>query len=121
MAKLPIASAQEIMVKIEPERNIFTLINTFEVEPTNQQIVANLLEDATEKLIKQLPGFVSASIHQSFDGKYVTNYAQWESEIHFRSMTKNLEMQAHMKEVQALTLSTLPVFYRVTYVGEAES
>jgi len=109
------------MVKIDPAGNIFTLINTFEVEPSKQQIVANILEEATEKLVKHLPGFVSATIHQSFDGKYVANYAQWESEIHFRSMTKNAEMQAHMKEVQAASVSVLPVFYRVTFVGEANS
>ena len=107
------------MATIETERSIFTLINTFEVEPAKQQILANMLEDVTEKVTKHQPGFVSASVHQSFDGKHVASYVQWESEIHYRVVSKNLEIQAHMKEIQAAAISDQPVSYRVTYVGES--
>ena len=44
------------MATIETERSIFTLINTFEVEPTKQQSLANMLEDVTEKVTKHQPG-----------------------------------------------------------------
>lgn len=107
------------MAKIESEGSIYTLINTFEVEPAKQQSVANMLEEVIEKVTKHLPGFVSASVHQSFDGKYVANYLQWESEIHFRAVSRNPDMQAHMREIQSAALSVLPVSYRVTYVGES--
>jgi hypothetical protein len=33
------------------------------------------LEEATE-IARQVPGWVSASVHKSFDGTQVTNYAQ---------------------------------------------
>jgi hypothetical protein len=49
----------------------------------------------------------------------VASYVQWESEIHYRVVSKNLEIQAHMKEIQAAAISVQPVSYRVTYVGES--
>jgi heme-degrading monooxygenase HmoA len=39
--------------------------------------------------MKNMPGFISASIHKSFDGKKVVNYAQWKSRADFEAMTKH--------------------------------
>jgi hypothetical protein len=58
---------------------IFTLINVFSVAPDQQQQLANLLIEATEHTMRHLPGFISANIHNSFDGRHVVNYAQWRS------------------------------------------
>jgi heme-degrading monooxygenase HmoA len=38
--------------------------------------------------MKHAPGFVSANIHRSLDGKKVVNYAQWESKEAFEAMGK---------------------------------
>ncbi len=46
-----------------------------------------------------LPGFVSANIHRSFDGKNVINYAQWESQGAFEAMRRNLDAAEHMQAV----------------------
>lgn len=66
------------MSTIEKGPSILTLINVFTVAPERQQELVTLLIDATHQTMKHLPGFVSANIHRSLDGKKVVNYAQWE-------------------------------------------
>ena len=65
---------------------IFTLINVFSVAPDQQQELANVLIEATEQTIRHLPGFISANIHTSLDGRHVVNYAQWRSRDAFKAM-----------------------------------
>ncbi len=64
------------MITISTENKVVTLINVFTVEPDNQQKLVDMLVEATEKTMKKLPGFVSATIHKSADGVRVANYAQ---------------------------------------------
>ncbi len=56
--------------------SVLTLFNVFSVEPEKQQQLVSLLIDATDKTMKHRPGFVSANIHRSFDGRKVVNYAR---------------------------------------------
>ena len=85
------------MPNISKENKVVTLINVFTVEPANQQKVATMLMEATEKTMQHIPGFVSASIHKSLDGVRVVNYAQWRSKEDWEAMTKNPKAQEHMK------------------------
>ena len=101
-------------------RLIVTLINTFTVEPDYQEAVVESLTRATETIMQGLPGFIGASVHKSLDGRYVANYAQWESEAQFHAMFQNPDAKAHMEEVTALAVSVLPILYTVAYVGDAE-
>ena len=52
--------------------------------------------------MKTLPGFVSANIHLSLDGKKVVNYAQWRSQADFDAMKRNPSAKTHMAAVAAL-------------------
>jgi len=90
------------MSTIEKDRNILTLINVFTVAPEKQHELVALLVDATQKTMKHLPGFISANIHRSLDGKKVVNYAQWESMADFEAMRKNPEAAPHMQAAAAL-------------------
>ena len=90
------------MSTIEKGNSVLTLINVFTVEPAKQQALVTLLIDATEQTMKHLPGFVSANIHRSLDGKKVVNYAQWESMAAFEAMRKNPEAGPHMQAAAAL-------------------
>ncbi|MGI9026868.1 MAG: antibiotic biosynthesis monooxygenase family protein [Burkholderiaceae bacterium] len=90
------------MSTIEIGRNVVTLINVFTVAPEKQQELVTLLIDATQKIVKHLPGFVSANIHRSLDGKRVVNYAQWETKADFEAMKKNPEAAPHMQSAAAL-------------------
>ena len=52
--------------------------------------------------MKHIPGFVSANIHRSLDGKKIVNYAQWESMDAFEAMRKNPKAGAHMQAAAKL-------------------
>jgi quinol monooxygenase YgiN len=90
------------MSTIEKDRKILTLINVFTVSPEKQQELVTLLIDATQQTMRHLPGFISANIHRSLDGKKVVNYAQWESMADFEAMRKNPAAAPHMQAAAAL-------------------
>ena len=90
------------MTTISQDNNVVTLINVFTVEPENQQKVVDMLIEATEKTMKNMPGFVSANIHKSADGVRVTNYAHWRSEEDYAAMLQNPEAMEHMKPIMEM-------------------
>ena len=90
------------MVTIRKGRDVLTLVNVFTVRPENQQKLVDLLVEATDKTMKKLPGFLSASIHRSLDGTRVVNYAQWRSKTDFDAMRQNPAAQPHLAAVAAI-------------------
>jgi quinol monooxygenase YgiN len=90
------------MSTINKDTDLLTLVNVFTVEPNKQDELVKLLTDATEQTMKHLPGFVSANIHRSLDGKRVVNYAQWESRDAFEAMQKDPNAAPHMRAAAAL-------------------
>lgn len=99
---------------IQPTEHVFTLVNVFAVTPDNQQAVIDVLVEAGEQTMKHLPGFISANLHKSYDGKSVVNYAQWRSREDFEAMLRSPEAQPHMRAAAALAESYNPVLCRVT-------
>jgi quinol monooxygenase YgiN len=87
---------------IEFGSGVFTLINVFTCEPEKQKRLVAVLIDATEKTMKLMPGFISANIHRSFDGKRVVNYAQWQDKESFEAMRKDPRAIPHMQSAGAL-------------------
>jgi quinol monooxygenase YgiN len=100
---------------IDEKQPVVTLINVFTVEPSKQAELVRLLDEATEQVMRQLPGFRSANIHRSLDGTSVANYAQWESKEAFESMLANPRAQEHMRAVSALAKAA-PKLYQVSSV-----
>ncbi|MGX1851399.1 antibiotic biosynthesis monooxygenase [Streptomyces sp. NBC_01456] len=105
--------------KIEAGRGIATLINVFTVLPERQAELVALLSRATEETMRDRPGFLSANLHASADGERVVNYAQWESEAHFRAMLADPAAQEHMTQAAALAESFDPRIYAVEGVHHA--
>ena len=101
------------MVAIQPENEVFTLVNVFTVTPENQQKLLDVLSEASQ-LMKELPGFISANLHKSYDGKYVVNYAQWRSQQEFEAMLHNPQAMPHMKAAAELAESYNPITCDVT-------
>jgi len=84
---------------ISADAPVVTLINVFTVDPADQQRLIELWQRATDEIIRNLPGFVSANIHRSLDGTKVINYAQWESQEAFAAMLQNPAANPHLKEL----------------------
>jgi heme-degrading monooxygenase HmoA len=114
----PAASAPDLLgprAIIAVESPIITLINVLEVAPERQSELVEILEKATAEVMRYVPGFISANIHCSLDGKRVANYAQWRSMEDFERMLADPRAQAHIREATAIAKATA-VLYRVSSV-----
>lgn len=105
---------------IDMEQQVVTMVNVFTVEPANQERLVMLLVKATESVMRNVDGFVSANIHTSLDGTRVVNYAQWRSAEHFEAMHKNPAVHPHFAEVRAIASPEMHL-YQLSYVEEAPS
>lgn len=94
-----------MITRISDTENFVTLVNVFYVEPENQQKLVDVLVKATETVMKHLPGFISANIHQSLDGTRIVNYAQWRSKEDFEAIFQNPDVLPHFKEALGLSVS----------------
>jgi quinol monooxygenase YgiN len=99
---------------ISRENNYLTLINLFTVDPANQQELVDLLIKATES-VKEIAGFVSASLHRSLAGKRVAMYAQWKSIEDYNRMRANPTASPFLE--QALKIASFePGMYEVVEI-----
>lgn len=106
------------MTTISKLNQVVTLINTFTVKPGQQDALVQILDEATEKVMRHIDGFVSANIHKSLDGKYVANYAQWRDEATFRAMLNDDRAKVHMGRAAALAEKFEPILYTVSAIHE---
>jgi heme-degrading monooxygenase HmoA len=103
---------------IRPDADVMTLINVFTVAPDKQQELIDLLTAATGDLMSTMPGFVSASIHRSDDGRHVINYAQWRSREDFEAVRQDERVGPHMARAAALAQFE-PIVCDVVFVARA--
>ena len=73
------------------ERPAFTQVVEFEVEPDKQELLIAAIVAELERWIRHRPGFISSTLHASFDGRRVLNYAQWRSKADFHAFTQDPE------------------------------
>jgi heme-degrading monooxygenase HmoA len=104
------------MTTIVEHGSYATLINVFTVAPDRAAELAALLTNATEEVMRHLPGFRSANIHLSTDGTRVVNYAQWDSAEEFAAMQASPDAQVHMRAAAELAEGFDPHFYTVESV-----
>jgi heme-degrading monooxygenase HmoA len=108
------------MVKIAKANDVVTLINVFTVAPEDQQRLVDELVEATQAVMRNKEGFVSANIHKSLDGTRVANYAQWRSKEAFEAMLRDREAAEHMGEAARIAESFEPHLYEVSFVDESK-
>ena len=106
------------MVTISKDNDVVTLINVFTVAPEDQQRLVDVLVDATQAVMREQQGFISANIHRSLDGTRVTNYAQWQSREAFEAMLRDREAAEHMGEAARIAQGFEPHLYEVSHVDE---
>jgi hypothetical protein len=100
------------MTTISKDDKLITFINVFKVQPRDQRRLVELLEKITDASVRHAPGFVSSSLHRSFDGTKVTMYAQWRSMEEYEAMRLDPIPGPYLKE--ALTFATFePGAYEV--------
>jgi quinol monooxygenase YgiN len=107
-------------VTLNPRDGYAVLINTFHVKPGRAEDLALVLKVATEETIRHAPGFISASVHVSDDGKRVINYAQWRSKADYEAMRQTSGSAGHFEKAQALSESFDPVLCQLRYSEAVE-
>lgn len=93
-----------------------TLINVFDVEPARQLELVEALAIATHEIFMTRPGFISANLHVSLDGRRVINYAQWTSEQTYQESLQGADVQNHMATAAAVATSFDPTLVQVSSV-----
>ena len=105
------------MVTIESKNGIVTHINVFSVTPDKQQLLVDSLVE-TVNAAREVPGWLSASIHKSFDGSRVVNYVQFASHEAARAVLQHLAAGGYLKRNTDLGV-VAPGQYEVVYTLEA--
>jgi hypothetical protein len=90
------------MASIHADQNVVTQINVFEVDPKNQDALANLLVEAVRHVC-DMPGWISASVHKSLDGTRVTNYAQAADHSSWEALVTKLQKDGFFERFQKLS------------------
>jgi antibiotic biosynthesis monooxygenase (ABM) superfamily enzyme len=106
------------MAKIHADEQVITQINVFEVEPGNQDALAELLKEAIQR-VSGMPGWISASIHKSLDGKRVTNYAQAADHAAWERIVARLQGDGFFERFQKLSKPN-PCLYQCTFSLSSE-
>jgi heme-degrading monooxygenase HmoA len=70
-----------------------TFINTFRCAPEDQETVVQLNVDITQRVAREFPGFVSATVHRSLDGTRVINHLQWRTAADLAAMQRSAQFQ----------------------------
>ena len=106
------------MATIEAGDGRLTQINVFTVAPEDQQrLVDGLIE--TVHAAREVPGWVSASIHRSLDGTRVVNYVQFESQQAAQAVLAHLAAGGYLQRNVAIG-AVAGGSYEVAYVLERE-
>ncbi|KNB51881.1 antibiotic biosynthesis monooxygenase family protein [Streptomyces caatingaensis] len=106
----------ETVIRVGDE--IATLINIFDVEPSKQQELIAVLNEGTEKVMRNRPGFISVNLLASADGTRVVNYAQWRSADDIKATLADPEAGAYAKKAGELAKAA-PLVYKVVAVHHA--
>lgn len=91
------------MTTIKVDKNIITLINVFNVDPSRQQQLLDALIETTKQVWRLQVGFISASIHKSKDRTKVVNYVQYEGKEAFDKRLDNPEAIIRMNKVLSMS------------------
>jgi hypothetical protein len=75
---------------IQANTSIVTQINVFTVPSGGQQALIDYLAEAA-KVAREVDGWISASLHRSFDGTRVVNYAQSRDQDAARRVIEHLK------------------------------
>lgn len=108
------------MTTLDSESDYVVLINTFTVEPDRAGELLAVLSRATEEGMRQMPGFVSANLHVSRDGRHIANYAQWRSQGDIDAMMANPDARVHMREAASIASSFEPIYYELRETHESD-
>jgi hypothetical protein len=106
------------MSTIRANQGIVTQINVFTCKPENQQPLIDVLIESVRS-VRHIPGWLSANIHRSLDGRQVVNYAQCESLEAQENVVQALQRGGFLERNKVLG-DAHPCLYEVVFTLEHE-
>jgi len=85
----------------DPDSPPVVLINVFKCDPARQDALMDRVADLM-RIQRDMPGFVSATLHRGLNGKTVANHAVWRGVEDWKAMTRSPEVSAAMNPILAL-------------------
>ena len=110
-------SSGNIPTTISKTDELVTVINLFPIDPKNQPKLLDLLKELSNNFVENQPGFISANVHRSFDGKRVISYAQWKTKEDYQSIYSNVEAIPYLDKIKAITKFDWNL-YQVVYTSD---
>lgn len=104
------------MPTIRSNTGVVTQINTFTVAEADQYALIELLTEAA-RFSRDVPGWLSASLHRSLDGTRVVNYAQSDSMDSARLVIDRLRAAGYFERNAAIATAH-PGLYEVAFTLE---
>jgi heme-degrading monooxygenase HmoA len=87
------------MTTIRLDASTLTEIHEFDLEPEEEEPLRHGIERLVRDIVISQPGFVSASLHVSRDGRKVLAYLQWESLEALERFRDDEQSQRHIRPV----------------------
>ncbi len=106
------------MPVIQSHQGVVTQVNVFTTTQENQQALIDLLVEAARS-VKDVPGWISASIHMERDGTRVVNYAQCESYAAWEAVMMKLRAGGFLDRNKVLGTAS-PGLYDVVFTLEKQ-
>ncbi len=104
------------MFQISDDRQIQTVITTFDCTPGTCADLLDALRSAYTEFISKQPGFIAAGLHVNDAQCRIANYSQWDRREDFQAMLRSDEMRKRNREIAALCSRFEPVMYDVAAV-----
>ena len=93
-------------VRIKENIDYLTVINVIKPKPGQKDNIAELLKKGISTRIKDIPGFISASIHKSMDNDLVVVYAQWQDRASLEKAVEKIESGDAPEMMEVFTNAT---------------
>ncbi len=90
----------------------FVVIVRFETTAETQVTALAAIKNYIADFLSQQPGFISATLHRSFDGLSIANYAHWESASDFKHFAKLAKKHPDLPGL--IQYNPTPCFYEIT-------
>ena len=97
------------------DRKPVTQITIIEAEPERQTEALSLMRKRAHFMQNQ-PGFISISLHRSFDGRRIVNYIQWQSRDLLRAAHQSPDFREAWSQFEGLTDDIDAHLYEVTEI-----
>lgn len=89
----------------------FVVIVKFETTAETQEAALVAVKNYIAGFLSQQPGFISATLHRSFDNLSIVNYAHWESASDFKRFAELAREHPDLPEL--LQYKPTPCFYEI--------